>query len=457
MRTERFKDLFWFAPKSKIKAGEGLEKGRFPFYTSSQILSKYINTEQYFDESLVFGTGGSASIHHVDEPFSTSTDCIVTISKDKGLNTKYVYYYLFGNIQIIERGFKGAGLKHIAKSYIEDIEIPLPDLETQNKIVAILDRAKIILDKRKKVIKQYDELLRATFLEMFGDPFFNPKKWVVDKLENYLEYIGDIGSNGSNEMVAKNLKMLDEEDYAIMIRTVNLSKNDFNINVKYVSEETYNFFRKSKIFGGEIIMNKIGSAGEFWMMPFLNKPVSLGLNQLVIRTKHLDIKYLFHLFSTDYGKALIKSKIQGTSTKSITKTAIREFVIIIPPIDLQNTFSNIVTVIENLNQKLNSHLESVQNLNIALLQLAFKGELDFNTAVDLEILLENDYAFFKENSSSKSIQLLLERLNTNELNENKFYEQQTYNKAKSFVFELLKEGKVKQVFDENTKKVKLTV
>ncbi len=454
---EKFKDIFLFAPKSKIKAGEGLDKGRFPFYTSSAIQNKWIDTEQHFDEALIFGTGGSASIHYESQPFSTSTDCFVTITTRKDVNTKYVYYFLSSNIHLLERGFKGAGLKHLSKAFLEAIEIPLPDLETQNKVVAILDKTKAILDKREETIRKYDELLSATFLDMFGDPFLNPRKWLVDKLENYLEYIGDIGSNGSNEMVAKNLKMLDYEDYAIMVRTVNLSKNDFKTNVKYVSEETYNFFKKSKIYGGEIIMNKIGSAGEFWMMPFLNRPVSLGLNQLVIRTKNLEISYLYHLLSTKYGKALIKSKIQGAATKSITKTAIREFEIIVPPNELQKSFSRIVTKIEGIKLKLTTQYETIKNLTNALSQLAFKGELDFNTAVDLEVLLENDYQFFKENSNSSSIKLLLERLNTDELNENRFYEQQTYDKAKSFVFELIKEGKVKQVFDKKAKKVKLTV
>ncbi|HMZ95264.1 MAG TPA: hypothetical protein PLD56_12160, partial [Chitinophagales bacterium] len=128
-----------------------------------------------------------------------------------------------------------------------------------------------------------------------------------------------------------------------------------------------------------------------------------------------------------------------------------------PPLELQQRFTSIVFKIENLKQKHKIQLQESHNLYKTLSQLSFKGELDFNTAVDLEVLLENDYQFFKENSNISSIKLLLERLNTDELNEKRFYEQQTYDKAKSFVFELIKEGRVKQVFDEKTKKVKLTV
>ena len=75
----------------------------------------------------------------------------------------------------------------------------------------------------------------------------------------------------------------------------------------------------------------------------------------------------------------------------------------------------------------------------------------------MEVLLENDYEYFKDNSDNKTIQLLLDRLDKNELNLNKFHDQDLYDKAKNFVFELLKEGHIKQVFDDKTRRVKLTI
>ncbi|MEP7268053.1 MAG: restriction endonuclease subunit S [Saprospiraceae bacterium] len=175
MRTEKFKDLFGFGQKSNIKAGDGLDKGRFPFYTSSPKLTKWIDKEQHFDEALIFGTGGLASIHFEDQPFSTSTDCIVAITTIKEIKTKFVYYYLFGNIHLLERGFKGAGLKHISKKYIENLDIPILPIETQNKIVAILDKASSLIRRREENIELLDELLKSTFIKMFGkqNPFFD--------------------------------------------------------------------------------------------------------------------------------------------------------------------------------------------------------------------------------------------------------------------------------------------
>jgi type I restriction enzyme S subunit len=128
-----------------------------------------------------------------------------------------------------------------------------------------------------------------------------------------------------------------------------------------------------------------------------------------------------------------------------------------PPIELQNKYSKISNFIYQNKEKLNQSKTQLENLLGGLSQSAFNGELEFNTAVDLEVLLENDYDNFKDNADKKTIQLLLDRLDKNELNLNKFHDQDMYNNAKSFVFELLKEGYIKQVFDDKTRRVKLTI
>ena len=124
MEKVKLKNIFDFQKKSKIKAGDGFKLGeaQYPFYTSSNELTKSINEYLFEDESLIFGTGGLASIHFCNEKFAVSTDCFVIQPKDKKrVFSKFVYYYLSGNMNILENGFKGAGLKHISKDYLENI------------------------------------------------------------------------------------------------------------------------------------------------------------------------------------------------------------------------------------------------------------------------------------------------------------------------------------------------
>ena len=102
---------------------------------------------------------------------------VSNIENQKDLNIRFVYYYFIGNMNILEKGFKGAGLKHISKTYIENIEIPIYTIDIQNKIVNILDKIYNLLEKRKKSIDFINELDRSQFLNMFGDPITNKLRW----------------------------------------------------------------------------------------------------------------------------------------------------------------------------------------------------------------------------------------------------------------------------------------
>lgn len=171
-----------------------------------------------------------------------------------------------------------------------------------------------------------------------------------DIIGNYIESIFDIGSNGSDEQISKKLNMKDEPDYALMVRTLNFNSNDFEKNVKYISKESYDFFKKSKLFGNEIIVNKIGCPGSIGFMPNLNRPVSLGLNQYAIKPNNkIDSFYMYYNLKNI--ELYLKSLAHGTTTKSLTKDDIKNASIFVHNINSQKKigklFKNIDNVIQN--------------------------------------------------------------------------------------------------------------
>ena len=367
----QLKDYVMVQPKSKIKAGEGLNEGKYKFFTSSNTQSKWLNQFQYDKPALIFGTGGMASVHFCDAPFSTSTDCIVMYSKGD-LNLQYVYRYLESHMYMLENGFKGVGLKHISKDYILSISVPEIDFQQQEKIVSITNKIDDIICLRKKQIAELDKLVKARFVELFGDMKTNPNSYEVVRFEDCIEYMGDIGSNGANSVVVEHLDMKDEEDYALMVRFLNFTKNDFTDDVKYVSKEAYGFFKKSQIFGGELIICKIGSAGQNYVMPYLNRPVSLGLNQIMVRiNKKVLMPYMYQYLHTEYGQMLIDSCINGAVTKSITKTELKKIPVVIPPIELQKQFTAFVEQTDKSKLELQKSLGNLELLKKALMQKYF--------------------------------------------------------------------------------------
>lgn len=181
----RLGDILLIQKKSKIKASDGIENGIYPFFTCSNDIVRTYNSAQYKGPALIFGTGGKASVHFCDTEFSTSTDCLTYYPVSSEINLDLVNQYIQSNIYLLENGFKGAGLKHVSRDYIANIEINLPDIKTQNCIVQKLNKAKNIISNSKKLLTKYDTLIKSRFIEMFGNPQCISNNWKVNPLSDY--------------------------------------------------------------------------------------------------------------------------------------------------------------------------------------------------------------------------------------------------------------------------------
>ena len=207
---------------------------------------------------------------------------------------------------------------------------------------------------------------------MFGDAETNTLEWNKMPMGNYMTLLTDFSANGSYEYLDSNVKMYDEPNYALMVRTTDLEKNDFENDVKYIDKKAYDILSKSKILGNEIIMNKIGSAGKIYLMPVLNKPVSLGRNAFMFRfNSDINVVFLYHLLTSDYGTREIQQHVRGAVTKTITKDAARSVRIIVPPIELQNQFANFVKQTDKSKSAVKQVLEKAETLKKALMQEYF--------------------------------------------------------------------------------------
>ncbi|WP_417613337.1 restriction endonuclease subunit S [Owenweeksia hongkongensis] len=459
MRTEKFQDLFDFAKKSKVKAGDGLDEGNFPFFTSSSILKKRINEAQHFDEALIFGTGGSASVHFAGEPFATSTDCIVAITKEEDLNAKFVYYYLFGNIHLLERGFKGAGLKHISKKYIENLDIPILPVETQNKIVSVLDKAASMNEKRQLCFDLIDKALFSYFNEIFGDPVNNPKGWPIKNFEKSVLIMRD-GPFGSN------LKTDHYTESGIrVIRLQNIGVNVFNDDNKmYISSEHADFLKKHTCLAGDVLVGTLGEP-NLRACKFPSKLFESAINKAdCIQIRPNDSiaidSYISFLLNHPGALFFVSNYIKGQTRTRISKGMLSRIDIPIPPIDLQQKFKMIEGKFESLKEKLLD--KGFANLNLSLIQKVFNGQLNFNVDFELDALIKEIDLQKKQNDLSKIegdiayLQRLIDKLNGQE-----FKDKDLYDKAKHGVFQMLAakevDKKVIQEFDESSKSLKLAL
>lgn len=270
----------------------------------------------------------------------------------------------------------GGSLMRARPSEVAKIKIPLPPLPIQKKIAEALEKADKLRQLRQEQLNKLDELLQSTFLDMFGDPVTNPKGWEVKTLGEDLEVLTDYHANGSYAILNENVTLKKSTDYAYMVRTTDLENENYIDDVVYIDEHAYEYLSKTKVFGGEIIINKIGSAGKVYHMPILNKPVSLGMNSFLLRfNENVDHTFMYYQLKSSYCEYEIQKRVKGAVTKTIRKDAIREIPVIIPPKKEQEIFLEFCHSQTRLLEHLGS--QNLSELFNSLMQKAFKGELEF--------------------------------------------------------------------------------
>lgn len=369
MKQAKLKDLFDYLPKSKVQAGDGLEEGMYPFYTSSENQTKYLNKYQHGPGCLVFGTGGKASVHFTTSHFSTSTDCITIKPKSEvEIDAGYVFQYFKGNMQVLENGFKGAGLKHISKAYLSDIEIPYPEkINDQRRIAHLLGKVEGLIAQRKQHLQQLDDLLKSAFLEMFGDPVRNERGW--DKAP--LEKLGSVNRGVSKHRPRNDPKLLCGK-YPL-IQTGEVSNAGTYITTYTQTYSDIGFAQSKRWPVGTLCITIAANIAQTGILTFeACFPDSVvGFIADKNEAHPLYVHGLFWFF-----QSILEKNAPAAAQKNINLEILRGLVVPKPPIESQNQFAAIVEKVEGIKSRYQQSLSDLESLYGALSQQAFKGELD---------------------------------------------------------------------------------
>nr|WP_284078708.1 restriction endonuclease subunit S [Acinetobacter nosocomialis] len=239
---------------------------------------------------------------------------------------------------------KGATVKGITLDQLKAIKIPLQPLAEQRRIASILDQADELRQKRQQAIEKLDQLLQATFIDMFGDPVSNPKGWDIRKLSDLSTKIhsGNTPKGGSENYVDKGI---------IFLRSQNVWKNKVILDdVAYIDAATHAKMIKSSVKHEDLLMTKTGrintensSLGRAAI--YLGEDDSANINGHVylIRIKEGFNKYFILRILTlpNYYEYIRSICVGGIDKRQLNKEHLENFPIIQPPIELQNKFSDI--------------------------------------------------------------------------------------------------------------------
>lgn len=156
MKTSTTKEILKFIPtKMKFLSGEGKSEGKYKLYTCAKE-PKYVDEYEFKQMSIILNTGGSADVR-IDKKFSiTGHNSVVTVNKDY-YNIKYIYYCLYVRIPVIQKCFHGSGLENLHRNLFDKIELPIPSLEAQNRIVEFMDEFEEHIEQQKIEKQNYEE------------------------------------------------------------------------------------------------------------------------------------------------------------------------------------------------------------------------------------------------------------------------------------------------------------
>ncbi|WP_168406716.1 restriction endonuclease subunit S [Acinetobacter indicus] len=305
-----------------------------------------------------------------------TTGCIhdgwLVLSADKSkVDTDY-FYHLLGS-DFIYRKFvglaAGAVVKNLNTDLVKSVTVPLPPINEQRRIASILDKADELRQKRQQAIEKLDQLLQATFIDMFGDPVSNPNGWD-------LKAVGEVSESKLGKMLDKK-KQSSEKDQYKYLRNANVQWFKFDLSDLFEMEFNEKDRKNCELKFGDILVCEGGEPGRaaIWKNDLENCFFQKALHRVRLNTSQILPEYFVWLFWFYAKNGGFDDHITVATIAHLTGIKMKAMQIPIPPITLQEEFQKKVNEIEVLKTKHENSSKLVENLFISLQNQAFSGNL----------------------------------------------------------------------------------
>ena len=280
------------------------------------------------------------------------------------INNKYLYWFLKGNTVFLNSLGRGAKFKEISKSIVSEIEINVPEKKKQEDAVAVLEKVNELITLRKQELARLDELIKARFVEMFGDPVFNPYGYDKVALSDLADIkIGPFGS------------LLHKEDYIEgghpLLNPSHIVDGKVSPDDKLtISDEKYEELSAYQLKTGDVVMGRRGEMGRCAVV--LEDGFLCGTGSMLIRTKgEVTADYIQKIISFPSFKKTIEDMAVGQTMPNLNVPIVSGFQIIKPPMEVQDRYYAFVAQVNKSKAVVQKSLEETQLLFDSLMQKYF--------------------------------------------------------------------------------------
>lgn len=256
--------------------------------------------------------------------------------KDEALRN-YVFHLLKANRNKLINQGSGSTFKAIGKSNLEEIRIPIVDEMTQKKIMNLMDATEQTIRQRQIELQLFDDLIKARFVELFGDPEINPYGWEQLTVDDVCTSVvrGPFGSALKKEFFvppSKNTYKVYEQKHAI--------QKSATIGTYYVTEEKYNELCRFECHSGDILMSCSGTMGELYQLP---EDCERGIINQALCKFTLNKRILPRVFLVYMRETIGNLETKGSGIKNIAAVSyVKAMPINLPPMHVQQQFADFV-------------------------------------------------------------------------------------------------------------------
>ena len=362
-----FDDVFEDVTKlgAKIKTDEYHPNGKYQIIDQGQeAVAGYTDLEGGIFENvpaIVFGDH-TRIVKYVDQPFFLGADGVKVLrSRFKDANYRYLYYAL-KSAKIPNTGYN----RHF--KWLKEAKIYYPNSEEQSKIVLILDEISSVIEHRQQQLQKLDELVKARFVEMFGDPEINPNNYPVCQLSDFIVFLTS-GSRGWAQYCAD-----DGTEWFITIKNVKGCHIETD-NMQPINAPDNAEAKRTRVQEGDLLISITADLGRTGVVTKEIAEHGAYINQHLtcIRLKQdvLNPLYVAYFMESPAGKEQFESKNQSAVKAGLNFNSINSLRLMVPPLDDQNAFVDFIKQTDKSKVAVQKALDETQLLFDSLMQKYF--------------------------------------------------------------------------------------
>lgn len=367
----KLSDVTKYAKGTQINRDDLIENGQYIYLNGGINPSGRWNDANVKGNTVTISEGGNSSgyVNYMTEPFWCGAHCYYLFDGPK--NTRYLYYALKSQQERLFSIRSGACMPNIKKADLGKFEFEFDrDERKQNKIVTVLSKIEAVIGERKRELELLDELVKARFIEMFGEPENNNKAWPVKSLDK-LCTVGSSKRVYQSEQSSEGVPFWRISDLVSKIDTGTVDSELFISEIKYTELKRAGLVPVT----GDILVTSRGTLGRCYIVHdedcfyFQDGMISWLSNY----SEEITPLYLQYLFTMSGFRKQIDNAQAGSTVAYLSIAMLKKLQVMVPNKALQEQFAAFVEQVDKSKLIIQKNLDELETLNKALMQKYFGG------------------------------------------------------------------------------------